>query len=71
MELRSPWREFAEAMGGVAKLAKFLDVDRGTVRRWASGELVPSKLVQEHVRQLISEHVKLPRGAKPLPDPWK
>ena len=54
--LATPWRELAEAMGGVGKLAASCGVTMRALERWASGERTPGPIVQKHVRSLARRH---------------
>lgn len=54
--LPSPWRELADALGGVAALADACKVRPSTVWRWAAGVTTPGGVVQDHVRALARQH---------------
>lgn len=63
--LPSPWRELAQAYGGVGKLAEACGVSLRALERWASGERSPSLFAQRHVRALARR-----RGVRdPFPAP--
>lgn len=54
IELPSPWRELAEAFGGVRLLAQACDVRAWTIQRWARGDFVPSTLTRRAVNLLAT-----------------
>jgi hypothetical protein len=39
-----PWRELADAVGGVVALSELLQVSRKQLHRWATGEVEPAYL---------------------------
>jgi transcriptional regulator with XRE-family HTH domain len=61
--LTGHWLALAEALGGVAALAKALGVTRRTVGRWAAGERTPSVLQRRDVAERLRR-----RG---LVSPWR
>lgn len=50
------WRKLADAVGGVAALAKLLDRRRQTILRWSTGELDPRNDVKAAVGTLAAQH---------------
>lgn len=63
IRLPAPWDALANAVGGVDVLATCLGVHERTIRRWATGEVTPGKLVREAVCNFAAA-----RGVKT--DPW-
>ncbi len=57
--LTGPWKDLADALGGVSKLADELAVDAWTIGRWARGDFKPHAAIQKSVNQLAKRH-KLP-----------
>lgn len=45
-----------------SELARDLDVNDRTVRRWASGESVPPETLEARLRALVSERIALLRS---------
>ena len=54
--LPAPWRELAEAAGGVGKLAEAFGVSPRTIHRWAHGERTPSVLEQRGINAWALAH---------------
>jgi len=44
--IRGPLRPLVDALGGVGEASRVLGIDRRTVRRWGTGETLPSALEQ-------------------------
>jgi hypothetical protein len=63
IELPSPWRELALALGSVTALAEACGASVRTVQRWADGSMVPRAIVKKHVNALARR-----RG---LEEPWR
>lgn len=47
-----PWKDLADAHGGVPQLAAELGVDPWTIYRWARGEFKPRAMVQKMVNAI-------------------
>lgn len=53
--LTGAWADLADAAGGVVELAERLQVDRGTIRRWANGQRAINEITKVGIRTIAEQ----------------